>query len=116
MKIKKVTLSDSRLSYNESGESTTFMIRDKHYLEEDEDKDTVLSMYEDQCRKQPKDIDIEYVKNDVSKNDIIIETKKSDCKKYDNKFKGFKSKESNISWRTNDVPTESLGPKSKILL
>ena len=77
-------------------------------------KDSTLALYEDQKRKQPKDIVLEEMNNQPQTPDIVVTVKRSDSKPYGNRYPGFKNK-GTIGWKSFDKGNYSK-QRSEILL
>jgi hypothetical protein len=119
MKIRKFILADGRLTYNESGESGTQMLKYIHEQEQNEEDDATLPgdhLYEDQPRKQPRNISSFDQGTPAQKPDIVVKVRRSDSKPYFDKYHGSKGKSEIVS-PSYDMcyPSPSAIPKSKIL-
>jgi hypothetical protein len=128
--IKFVIVADARFTYNESGESTTKMVRDM--LEEEQlcpvhestssrkngsEKgcccNYTLALYEDQRRKQPRDL-FDQEDNKPLPSDITVNVRRSDNHSDFEKYKGMKSKVSENVYPAYDKSNKR--GNSKILL
>lgn len=113
------SISDSipRLSYKESGESTTPILRHIDAETNNEDIEGVeLSLYEDQVRKQPRDLG-DYTDTKENWDKLKIHVKRG-INAPVSKYKNSKTN-SPIVWQSPDYPRSpktSSVPKSKILL
>lgn len=103
MRIKKITLADARPSYNECGETTTSIL--KNFVPDDEDNSGIGdTLYEDQRRVQIKDVcdDSSFIRADHPE-EPKVPAKRSDSHPYFEKYKGSKSKVSNMVYTTYDI-------------
>jgi hypothetical protein len=121
MLIRKFILADGRLTYNESGESGTQMLKFIHEQEQNEDLDAEVpsgdNLYEDQSRKQPRNLSTFDQGTPAQKPDIVVKVKRSDSKPYFDKYHSSKGKGQIVSPSYDDrtAPITNV-PTSKILL
>jgi hypothetical protein len=115
MKIKLFTVADGKLSYSESGESTSNLLRNM-VTDEDLKGD---NLYEDQKRSQPRDKSAFDEGNPAIKPDLVVKVRRSDSKPFFDKYKGSKGKSEIVSPAYDKgYPNKEMLkiPRSKVLL